>query len=330
MIKKIVIFLILFLPYSSFANELIEETIPYAGTEREFIVYLPNSYQASKHKKKFPLVIALHGGGGNGRQFMESSKMNDAAEKHGFIVVYPNGSGFIGNKLLSWNAMDCCGYAVRKGVNDVAFIGELIDYLILNYRINSEKVFVTGHSNGGRLAYLLACLMPDKIKAVHANAISAPDYMILNYCGHHKVSILHTHGALDKCIPFFGADTCGGCLQDFFTFNGLKLLKNANDSVCYNVPNSLGAIRKNYNCQKSENISLTKNVICSMSSNCENNTKIGLCVFQDAGHTWAGGEYGEVCNNENSYFCNKFKKIVGEINHDINLNDLMWGFFKSF
>ena len=59
------------------------------------------------------------------------------------------------------------------------------------------------------------------------------------------------------------------------------------------------------------------------------NSRIGFCAFENAGHTWAGSNYGDVCKDEKKLICKKYKDIIGEINNDINLMDLYWGFFNS-
>jgi poly(3-hydroxybutyrate) depolymerase len=58
---------------------------------------------------------------------------------------------------------------------------------------------------------------------------------------------------------------------------------------------------------------------------------VGLCAFTDAGHTWAGGRYtgGDACKDPESYLCKRYFEILGPINEEILLNDLIWNFFTS-
>jgi len=105
------------------------------------------------------------------------SGFSDKADKENFAVVYPNGSGRMGNALLTFNAVGCCAYAMRNKVDDVAFISKLIDKLAADYSIDTKRVYVTGFSNGALMTHLLAAELPDKIAAaapVWPTASSSP------------------------------------------------------------------------------------------------------------------------------------------------------------
>src|SRR5689334_17070808 len=80
-------------------------TINVNGTERTYLMHLPPDYS-----DPVPLVIALHGGGGNPEQFAKDTLFNDKADKEGFIVVYPRGVGL----LPTWDAIHCCGPAYEQ------------------------------------------------------------------------------------------------------------------------------------------------------------------------------------------------------------------------
>ena len=67
-----------------------------AGKEMEYALYVPSGYDRAK---KTPLLVALHGLGGNPQQIMRSRGLTEQAEKHGYIVVAPmgyNSSGWYG------------------------------------------------------------------------------------------------------------------------------------------------------------------------------------------------------------------------------------------
>jgi polyhydroxybutyrate depolymerase len=63
-------------------------TITHAGQERTYLVHVPASYDG---KKALPLVLALHGGGASGRSMIGLAKLNELADRHGFLVAYPDG-----------------------------------------------------------------------------------------------------------------------------------------------------------------------------------------------------------------------------------------------
>jgi polyhydroxybutyrate depolymerase len=74
---------------------------------RNYLVHVPQGYDA---KKAVPVVLAFHGGGSNPQQMVKFCGLNDKADKEGFLVVYPSGSGRLAS-VLTWNAGNCCGYA---------------------------------------------------------------------------------------------------------------------------------------------------------------------------------------------------------------------------
>src|SRR5690349_203461 len=86
-------------------------TLEISGTTRSYFLHLPPSYDG---KTKLPLLLALHGGGGSGDGMAALYGLNEAADQKGFLVAYPQGSGRLKDKLLTWNAGNCCGYALDK------------------------------------------------------------------------------------------------------------------------------------------------------------------------------------------------------------------------
>jgi polyhydroxybutyrate depolymerase len=138
-------------------------TLTYDGLERTYILHVPPSYN---ERHPVPLVISLHGGGGNAGHQRRVSDFNRLADEKGFIVVYPNGTGQRQDAILTWNGGACCGYAMTNNVDDVGFIRALIAELSNAYAIDPKRIYVTGISNGGIMAYRLACEASDVIAAI--------------------------------------------------------------------------------------------------------------------------------------------------------------------
>jgi len=114
---------LLFICVKSYSMDSFMEKIEYGGRNRSFKVVLPEK----KHsQQKYPLIIVLHGGGGNAKNAEKMSGMSESAAREGFIVVYPNGTGFFSERLLTWNSGNCCGYALDKKTDDVGFIRTVI------------------------------------------------------------------------------------------------------------------------------------------------------------------------------------------------------------
>ena len=170
------------------------------GRLRSYLLFVPST---SNPMKPAPLFIALHGGLGSAAQFESNSGLSEFAESNGFYVVYPNGIAAIENQvgLQTWNAGDCCGPAARNNVDDVTFIKILISQLKSSYSIDPSRVFAIGHSNGGMLAYKLACELSDEITGIGVQSAS----LGMNQCQPtHPVSVVHIHGTSDKNFPIDG------------------------------------------------------------------------------------------------------------------------------
>jgi hypothetical protein len=136
------------------------------GTRRRYLLHVPPTYQAGT---PMPLVIAMHGGGGNAENTVATFQLNPVADQHGFLVAYPEGSGSVmvfGKVSGSWNAGGCCGEAVLRQTDDVGFIRTMLDTIETAYSIDTHRVFATGFSNGSMMSYRLATEMNDRIAAI--------------------------------------------------------------------------------------------------------------------------------------------------------------------
>jgi len=129
------------------------QSLVVGGVERVYVVRTPRDLAG--RGAPAPLVLVLHGGGGNASIAEGMTGFSELAEKTGFIVVYPEGSGRFRGRLLTWNAGHCCGHAMEQRVDDVAFISALLDRLGADYPVDPRRIYVTGMSNGGMMAHRL-------------------------------------------------------------------------------------------------------------------------------------------------------------------------------
>ena len=132
--------------------------------KRKYIVYTPASYQ-SEPRQSYPLVFNFHGGGMSMTEQMLYSQMNRTADRHGFIVVYPQGI------KQDWNVGFDMPYL--EGTDDVGFTQALLAKLKQDYRIDGSRVYATGLSRGGFFALRLAADLPDVFAAVASVEIVA-------------------------------------------------------------------------------------------------------------------------------------------------------------
>ncbi|HAE99978.1 MAG TPA: poly(3-hydroxybutyrate) depolymerase, partial [Methylophilaceae bacterium] len=175
--------------------------LEHQNIERTYMVHVPRAYQA---KQPMSMVLSLHGGGGNMRYQAtdEYYGMISKSESAGFIAVFPNGySRFPRGGLATWNAGICCGKARDKNIDDVGFIKQLIYDVKSRVNINADRIYVNGMSNGGMMAYRLACEMPDTFRAI--SSVAGTDGT--TQCKPTKpISVLHIHALDDDRVLFNG------------------------------------------------------------------------------------------------------------------------------
>lgn len=146
-----------------------------------------------------PILLALHGGGGNPDQFARASGLARAAQAAGYAVVLPAGSGR--GRMLTWNAGYCCAQAAQAGVDDLAFLDAVVADARARFGLDAERLFVTGMSNGSMMAETYAALRPGAVTAV-AGVAGTPDVAHLHPAA--PVPLLHIHGTADDHVPYRG------------------------------------------------------------------------------------------------------------------------------
>ena len=153
--KKLSVILFLFSILSSFyalAQTQQVKTMFYGGEVREYIIYVPSSYNALVPT---PLMFNFHGGGGSGSGMMNGiNDMRPIADTAGFIAVYPSGSAG------AWMHKSPTTY------NDIYFVEAIIDTIALNYNVDNDRVYACGYSEGGIFSYELACRLSNRIAAI--------------------------------------------------------------------------------------------------------------------------------------------------------------------
>lgn len=174
-----------------------EQSVTVDGRQRSFVVHVPAGMPADR---PVPVVIVLHGGGGNARNAMQQTGMSELADRSGFLAVYPDGTGRLDRAVLTWNAGSCCGRAMDEQVDDVAFVATLIDHVERRYAGDRRRIYVTGMSNGGMLSYRLACELADRIAAIAPVAGA----MGVDCRPSAAVSVVAFHGTADRHVPYSG------------------------------------------------------------------------------------------------------------------------------
>ena len=138
-----------------------ERTLAHGGRQRTYLVHDFGRGQPA------PVVVVLHGGGGNAANAVRMTGFDRVGAREGLVVVYPNGTaGRDRGTLRTWNAGHCCAAAMRNRVDDVGFVGAIIDALVASGRADPSRVYVTGMSNGGMMAHRLGRELSGRIAAI--------------------------------------------------------------------------------------------------------------------------------------------------------------------
>ena len=156
--------------------------------DRSYQIYVPSSYSVSE---PIPIVFNLHGGASTATGYLNSiGDMRPIADTANFIVIYPQATTDSSGDP-TWHL----GGENSKSteVDDVGFISHIIDEVSSIYSIDIDRVYVTGFSNGGYLAYEIACLLSNRIAGIGVVA----GHMFIdtyNYCNpSHPTPLINIH-----------------------------------------------------------------------------------------------------------------------------------------
>ena len=269
-------------------------TLQYGGQERAYRVHVPARYDASHPA---PLLVAMHGGGGNMDIQADDRFYGEitTSEKEGAIVVFPNGtSRFASGKLATWNAGDCCAGAVRRGADDVGFIRAVVADMERRWSVDKRRVYATGMSNGGMMAYRLACEAADVFTAIAS--VAGTDNT--RECKPSRpVPVLHIQAKDDPRVLFDGGQ-------------GKAIGATAHASVPATIAKWVSLDR----CEGAAQRVLDKpGAWCELHSPCSGGAQVKLCITETGGHSWPGGA----------------KPRGGPApSQAISANDMMWDFFN--
>lgn len=261
-----VLLLWFFVPLQTTTAQATTETIIHDGLERVYHVYVPPSYNG---ENPVPLVVALHPAASSGKAMESLTGLDRAADEYGFVVVYPKSYGLV------WadGRAEVNTRQIEEPRDDVGFISALVRHLLETYNIDSERIYLTGHSVGGGLAYRLACEMPEQFAAVAVVGTLMWNYH-LDVCPKtgEPVTMLIVHGSEDATFPMQGRLWQG---EETGTYN-LRTLSIYETMDFWLTHNGCDADVID---MQPESHKLTF-------SDCVDDTTVNLLVANGAGHGW--------------------------------------------
>ena len=191
--KKIL--LLLCFPYVVISQQLTTENIWYDGNNREYILYVPQTYSPSIST---PILFAFHGGSGYANDFMNyEADFRSIADTANFILVYPQALEDPGDgNSTNWLHKEPTDH------KDIFFIETLIDTISSEYNIDLNRIYACGYSLGGMFSYELACQLNNKITAI-ASVAGAAFYGAFSSCSiTHPTAVLSINGTDDDIHPY--------------------------------------------------------------------------------------------------------------------------------
>ncbi len=165
------------------------------GGARPVSLQVPSDFDPAR---SYPLLVILHGYGANSFLQQGYFKLAGAADRLDMLILAPDGTVDSGGRQF-WNSgPECCDFG-GTNVDDVAYLGGLIDDVRAAWPVAPGQIALLGHSNGAFMAYRMACERADVVSAIvglagHATTLPCAPTA--------PVHILHLHGTADDTVPY--------------------------------------------------------------------------------------------------------------------------------
>ncbi len=238
-------------------------TLPLGSSERALTVgnriRMYRTYRPAGLPSPAPLVVMLHGGLGSARAAESAYGWDRLADQDGFVVIYPDSVGG------GWNVDgQCCGVAPGLGIDDVGFVTAAVLDVSRSVAIDPTRRYAAGMSNGGMLAYRLAC---DTTLFAGIGAVAATR---LGDCPNPApLSVIHVHGTADTTVPMDGRSDAG--VASIIGPPVADVIKEWRQ-----VDRCGGTVER------------TDGPVTTYTSQCPSNRAVTLVLVQAFGHGWPG------------------------------------------
>ncbi|MDX2208352.1 MAG: PHB depolymerase family esterase [Gemmatimonadales bacterium] len=269
-------------------------TLTHDGEKRRFIVHLPLSY-SSNEDQRYPVVLNFHGGGMTMAEQMMYTRMNDASDRHDFIVVYPQGLG------QDWNVGFETSY--QDGNDDVGFVAALLDRLEADFRIDGTRVYAAGLSRGGFFTHRLAAELSHRVAAIAAVGapLPVPVETLQQPRGERSaVGVMIVHGTADRVVDYLGKEG--------------SYLSAADSRAYWARRHGLGGAAETTRQLDEDPYDSTSVTILEAGSG---HHAVALVTIHNGGHTWAGADPFNV------------GLPIGRTSREVDLNEVIWHFLAA-
>jgi polyhydroxybutyrate depolymerase len=164
-------------------GEFANEAVAVEGGVRRYRLVVPHTVDLARPA---PLVVAFHGMLVDDKDAMPAyTRLSETAERHRFLIAYPNAAGGV------W------GMWPRKIVDDVAFFDAMLARVAADYRIDPDRIYVLGMSNGGYFAHLVARERSRTVAAAASHSGPLGLETLFGVNAERKFPVLIVHGTQD-------------------------------------------------------------------------------------------------------------------------------------
>jgi polyhydroxybutyrate depolymerase len=290
-------------------------TIEFGGDTREYLVHMP---AGAEQARPLPVVFNFHGGGSDAPAQRAYSQMDATADRHRFVVVYPQGTPPAPGvqSLRTWNAGKCCGPARREQVDDVGFTLAVLDDLTGRIPVDRRRVYATGISNGGMMAYRLAA---DASKRIAAVASVAGQVEVTKFAPGRPVAVMEFHSVDDPRALYdggLGPPFPGTAIQNQFDPVQEGIDRWVAHDGCRRKPKP-GATEHGEAGSADEGETATRITYAP----CKQGAEVVLWKLTGSGHVWPGTPI-DISGSPRG-------AVLGEPTNLVDANEVMWEFFSK-
>jgi polyhydroxybutyrate depolymerase len=232
--------------------------------------------------------------------------MDGLADRAGFVVVYPDGTGRF-RRFLTWNAGTCCGNAMIERVDDVGFVLAVLDDCARRTPIDRRRVYATGMSNGAMMAHRLAAAAPERFAAIAPVAGG----MVYQRLGPGlAVPVLQIHSVDDPIALYHGG------IGSTFPETRSRVLHPGVEEMVQRWADRDG-------CPAAPRVVETRRAANGQSathlvwSPCRDGAEVGLWRLTGAGHVWPGAPA-------------HMPRLLGTDTEVIDADQVIWDFVSRF
>jgi len=281
-----------------------QRTVDVAGVSRTY--YVAGTSAANLTAR--PLVIMLHGAGGNGEQAVRQYGWERKAEEEGFVVAGPDAwrpfpdwpANFLTNPRF-WNDGGARGNAAIQGSDDVGFIDAMVEDIARVTAIDRTRIYVTGFSSGAGMAQRVAVDRANRYAAVApiAGIVVVPPTSPVR-----AMPFLYLSGDRDPLNP-----VQGGPVRSPW---GTTFTKPAHGAISQRW-------RELNGCPPPTRTMAAPSVRLELASPCRDGVEVRYVLVEGLGHRWAGASRDVLPES-----------IVGPASNALNVTDTVWDFLRRW